>query len=74
VAPARRRSRWWLAVPAAAAITVLAAGIVLATSDDGKPPSRSPAPAAVRPIPPGANAQEQARNVAAWLRARAAAP
>ena len=72
-APARRLSRRWLAVPAAAAIAVLAVGVVLA-SDDDKPPPRRPAPAAVRPIPPGANAQEQARNVAAWLRARAAAP
>ena len=72
--PARRsRRRWWLAVPAATAIGAVAAGVVLATSDDSKPPPR-PAPAVVRPIPPGANAQEQARNVAAWLRARAAAP
>jgi eukaryotic-like serine/threonine-protein kinase len=72
-APARRRHTRWLALPAAAAIGVVAGGIVLATSDDSKPPPR-PAPATVRPIPPGANAQEQARNVAAWLRARAAAP
>jgi eukaryotic-like serine/threonine-protein kinase len=69
-----RRKRWWLAVPAAAVIGVVAAGVVFATTDDGEPPPRHPAPAAVRPIPPGANAQEQARNVAAWLRARAAAP
>jgi eukaryotic-like serine/threonine-protein kinase len=73
-APARRRSRWLLALPAAAAIGAVGAGAVVATNDDGKPPPRRPAPAAVRPIPPGANAQEQARNVAAWLRARAAAP
>ena len=73
-APARRRSRWWLGLPAAAAIGAVAAGVVLATSDDGRPPPRRPAPAAVGPIPPGANAQEQAKNVAAWLRARAAAP
>jgi eukaryotic-like serine/threonine-protein kinase len=73
-APAPRRSRWWLAVPVAAAIGAVAAAAVLATHDDSKPPSRRPSPAAVRPIPPGANAQEQAKNVAAWLRARAAAP
>jgi eukaryotic-like serine/threonine-protein kinase len=72
--PRRRRTRWWLAIPAAAVIGAVATGVVLATNDDGKPPPRRPAPAAVRPIPPGANAQEQARNVAAWLRARAAAP
>jgi len=76
VAPAvapPRRPRWWLAVPAAAALGALAVGILLATRDDNSPPPRRPAPA-VRPIPPGANAQEQARNVAAWLRARAARP
>jgi serine/threonine protein kinase len=72
--PARRLSRWWLALPAAAVIAVLAVGVVLAASDDDKPPPRRPAPVAVQPIPPGANPQEQARNVAAWLRARAAAP
>jgi serine/threonine protein kinase len=74
VAPARRRRpRWWLAVPVAAVIAAVVAAVVLTTNDDSKPPPR-PAPAAVRPIPPGANAQEQARNVAAWLRARAAGP
>jgi serine/threonine-protein kinase len=71
--PARPRTRWWLAVPAAAAIGAVAVA-VLATREDDKPPPRRPAPVAARPIPPGANAQEQARNVAAWLRARAAAP
>jgi eukaryotic-like serine/threonine-protein kinase len=74
-APGRRgRPRWWLAIPAAVATAVVAAAVVLATRDDGTPPPRRPAPTAVQPIPPGANAQEQARNVAAWLRARAAAP
>jgi len=73
-APARRRrTRWWLAAAAAGAIGAVVAGVVLATNDDSGPPPR-PARAAVQPIPPGANAQEQARNVAAWLRARAAAP
>jgi eukaryotic-like serine/threonine-protein kinase len=74
-APARpRRPRWWLAVAAAAGLGALAVGILVATRDDTSPPPRRPAPAAVHPIPPGANAQEQARNVAAWLRARAARP
>jgi serine/threonine-protein kinase len=74
-APAPRRSRWWLAVPAAAAIGAVAAGVVLvSTHDDSKPPPRRPGQVAIRPIPPDANAQEQARNVAAWLRARAAGP
>ena len=73
----RRRSRKWLA---AAAVTAAGIGVavvvaaVLAVRGGNTPPPRRPAPAAVRPIPPGANAQEQARNVAAWLRARAARP
>ncbi|HET7807664.1 MAG TPA: protein kinase [Gaiellaceae bacterium] len=78
VAPAapRRRSRGWLLAAVAAVVLVAAAalGVVLGTRGGDKPPPRRPAPAAVRPIPPGANAQEQARNVAAWLRARAARP
>jgi eukaryotic-like serine/threonine-protein kinase len=73
-APTHRRQRWWLAVPAAAAIAVLAAGVVFATRDDDNPPPRRPSATAVRPVPPGANAQEQARNLAAWLRANAARP
>jgi serine/threonine protein kinase len=73
-APARRRPRWWFALAAAAAIGAVVAGAFLATHDDSKPPPNRPAPAAVRPIPRGANAQAQAQNVAAWLRARAAGP
>jgi eukaryotic-like serine/threonine-protein kinase len=73
-APQRRRSPAWLALAAAgvAAIAVAALVAELATRGGGSAPPGTPAPAAVRPIPPGANAQEQARNVAAWLRARAA--
>jgi eukaryotic-like serine/threonine-protein kinase len=76
VAPAPpRRSRRWLALAGAAALAAVAVGaLLLATRDESTPPPRRPAPAAVRPIPPGADAQEQARNVAAWLRARAARP
>ncbi|MFL5925115.1 MAG: protein kinase domain-containing protein [Gaiellaceae bacterium] len=74
VAPARRRSRRWLALPALAAVAALAVGLALATRDGSSPPPQRPAPAAVRPIPRGANAQQQARNVSAWLRARAARP
>ena len=75
-APQRRRSRKWPAVAAAAlaAVAVAALVAVLATRGGGSPPPPRPRPAAVRPIPPGADAQEQARNVAAWLRARAARP
>jgi serine/threonine-protein kinase len=72
--PPRRRMRWWLVIPAAAVIGAVGTGVVVLATNDGGTPPRRPTPAAVRPIPPGANAQEQARNVAAWLRARAAAP
>jgi serine/threonine-protein kinase len=78
VAPAapRRRSPGWLLAGVAAVVIAAAAalGVVLGTRGGDKPPPRRPVPAAVRPIPPGANAQEQARNVAVWLRARAARP
>lgn len=73
----QRRSRKWLAAAAVAATGIGVAVVVvavLATRGGNSPPPRRPAPVAVRPIPPGANAQEQARNVAAWLRARAARP
>jgi len=75
-APHRQRSRRWLAAAAAAvaAIALAALAAVLATRGGGSSPPRRPAPAAVRPIPRGADAQEQARNVAAWLRASAARP
>jgi eukaryotic-like serine/threonine-protein kinase len=76
VAPAPpRRPRRWLALAGAAALAAVAVGaLLLATRDESTPPPRRQAPPAVRPIPPGADAQEQARNVAAWLRARAARP
>jgi eukaryotic-like serine/threonine-protein kinase len=72
----RRRSRRWLAAAAVAfaGIAVAVVAAVLAVRGGNSPPPRRPAPVAVRPIPPGANAQKQASNVAAWLRARAARP
>jgi serine/threonine protein kinase len=73
-APQRRSRKWLVAGVAAVLVAAAALGVVLGTRGGDKPPQRRPAPAAVRPIPPGANAQEQARNVAAWLRARAARP
>jgi serine/threonine protein kinase len=76
-APRRHGSRGWAAVAAAAlAVAAVAALVVVLTTrsgGSGSPPRRPPA-ATARPIPPGADAQEQARNVAAWLRARAARP
>jgi serine/threonine-protein kinase len=72
-APPRRRSYLW---PALAALLVLAAvilGVALATRSGGSSPPR-PRQTLVRPIPRGANAQQQAQGIAAWLRARAARP
>jgi serine/threonine protein kinase len=77
VAPVPRKrasnNRLWLAL---AAVLVLAAvlGLVLGTRGGGSsapPPRRQ---LVVRPIPHGANAQQQAQKIAAWLRARAARP
>jgi serine/threonine-protein kinase len=70
----RRRNRLW---PALAALLVLAAvvlGVALATRGGGSSPPPKPRRTAVRPIPHGANAQQQAQGIAAWLRARAARP
>jgi serine/threonine-protein kinase len=76
VAPVPHRApnnRLWLAL---AAVLVLAAvfGLVLGTRGGGSsapPPRRH---LVVRPISHGANAQQQAQKIAAWLRARAARP
>jgi hypothetical protein len=70
-APASRR-RLWLVLAAVLALSAVAVGIALATGGGGSStPTVPPRRATVRPIAPGADAQEQARNIAAWLRARA---
>jgi serine/threonine-protein kinase len=71
---ARPRTKWLL--PALAALVILAAivlGVVLGTRDDS---TLAPKPrhTVVQPIPRGTNAQQQAQEIAAWLRARAARP
>ena len=74
-APAPPRRNWLL--PGLAALLILAAlvlGVVLGTRGGGPTPSSKPQQLVVRPIPRGANAQEQAQKIAAWLRARAARP
>jgi serine/threonine-protein kinase len=71
VAPAPRRAagrRVWLALAATLAAAAVALGVALATRGGGSAPP-APRPAAVPPIPRGATTQQQARNVAAWLRA-----
>jgi eukaryotic-like serine/threonine-protein kinase len=70
-APVRRepegRRKLWLAL---AGVTALAA-ILLAVAFAGRGSHSSsppPAPAAPVPVQPGANAQQQARNLSAWLK------
>jgi len=67
-------NRLWWAIAAVVAVAAIASGIAVALTNGGgsKPPATRP-PAAVRPIPRGADARQQARNIAAWLRARSAA-
>ena len=69
----RRPRRLW-AVPAALlVVAAIVLGVVLTARDDSSPPPK-PRQTVVRPIPRGANAQQQAVKIAAWLRARAARP
>jgi serine/threonine-protein kinase len=75
-APAQRdRRRLWLGLAAVVVLAAIAVAVALATTGGGgsKPPA-SPRQAAVKPIPRGTDAQQQARNIAAWLRARSARP
>jgi serine/threonine protein kinase len=71
VAPAprrpSRRGRVWLALAATLVAAAIALGIALGTRGGDSPPPK-PRPAAVPQIPRGATPQEQARNVASWLR------
>jgi eukaryotic-like serine/threonine-protein kinase len=72
---AQPRPNWlW---PAVAAVVVLAAivlAVALTTGGGGSSPPAKPRPATVQPIPRGTNAKQQAAQIAAWLRARAARP
>jgi serine/threonine-protein kinase len=72
--PADHHRLWWV-IAAIVTVAAIASGIVVAITgagDSKPPPPRRPA--AVQPIPRGADAQQQARNIAAWLRARSARP
>ncbi len=77
VAPVSRPhvSKAWPLAAAAVVAAGAVGGVVFAIAkNDTTAPPPPPRRTSVRPIPPGADAQEQARNVAAWLRARAARP
>jgi len=71
VAPASRRSRPVRLRLVLAGVLVLAGTLLVVavgTRGGGSPSTKPRKPAAVQPIPPGASAQEQARNIGAWLR------
>jgi serine/threonine protein kinase len=61
------RRRLWLALAAVLAAAAVALAVALATRGGGSPAPK-PRPAAVPPIAHTANAKEQARTIAAWLR------
>ncbi len=67
---ARRSQRrtLWLALAAVLVLAAILLGIALSTGgSDGSPAPRPQAPA-VQPVSRGANPQQQARNLSAWLR------
>jgi eukaryotic-like serine/threonine-protein kinase len=60
------RRTLWLALAATLALAAVLLGVVLATrGGSGRPHRRPPA---VSPVLPGANAEQEARNLSAWLR------
>ena len=63
----RRPLSLWPVLAAALVLVaiLLAVAVAFATRGPGKPP---PKPPAVQPVARGANAQQQARNLSAWLR------
>jgi serine/threonine-protein kinase len=68
--PARRPRRYTKALAAAGAAAIVAGGVavaVVATTGDSPPPPPA-APARVAPIPHAVDAQQQARELAGWLR------
>ena len=70
-APARRRldnrRKLWLALAGVVALAAILLAVVFAGrgSHSSSPPAEPAAPA---PVQPGANAQQQARNLSAWLK------
>ena len=62
------RRRLWLALVAVLAVAGILLAVTLGTrGSEGTPPAK-PQPPPVRPIARGATAQQQARNLSAWLR------
>jgi eukaryotic-like serine/threonine-protein kinase len=74
VAPALPRvsNRLWLVLAALLVLAAILLAVALTTGGSNAP--TQPRRATVRSIPRGANAQQQAVKIAAWLRARAARP
>ena len=67
--PRPKRRTLWIALAAVVVLAAVLLGIALATrgSGDNAPAAKAP-PAAVQPIGRGVTAQQQARNLSAWLR------
>jgi eukaryotic-like serine/threonine-protein kinase len=74
--PARARipTRLWLVLAGVLALAAILLAVALAPGGGDSSPPPKPRRATVQPIPRGANAQQQAQKIAAWLRARAARP
>jgi serine/threonine protein kinase len=64
--PRDQRRKLWLGLAAAVAVAAILLAVTLTGGKSSKQPP--PRPKAVPQIPRGADAQEQARNIAAWLR------
>jgi serine/threonine-protein kinase len=62
-----RRRALWLALTGAIALAAILLAVTLIGSGSRKPGATT-RPRAVPAIPPGADPQEQARNIAAWIR------
>ena len=62
------RRTLWLGLAGALAVAAVLLGIAFGTRGSDSTPPATPRPPAVRPIAPGANAQQQAQNLSAWLR------
>jgi hypothetical protein len=68
VAGREHRRRLWLALVGVLALAAMLLGIALGTRGSDSTPPANPQPPAVQPIGRGATAQQQARNLSAWLR------